>query len=127
MRPLSEFSEIAISVLGSTGSIGRQTLDVCRSLGIRPVALTAHSNIQLLETQAREFLPQLVVVTEESLASSLKVALADTPVQVKAGPQALEEAATLPQAHSVVGAIVGMAGLAPVLAAEQGPQDHCPS
>lgn len=117
MRPLSEFSEIAISVLGSTGSIGRQTLDVCRSLGIRPVALTAHSNIQLLETQAREFLPQLVVVTEESLASSLKVALADTPVQVKAGPQALEEAATLPQAQSVVGAIVGMAGLAPVLAA----------
>ena len=91
MRPLSEFSEIAISVLGSTGSIGRQTLDVCRSLGIRPVALTAHSNIQLLETQAREFLPQLVVVTEESLASSLKVALADTPVQVKAGPQALEK------------------------------------
>ncbi len=89
MRPLSEFSEIAISVLGSTGSIGRQTLDVCRSLGIRPVALTAHSNIQLLETQAREFLPQLVVVTEESLASSLKVALADTPVQVKPGPQVL--------------------------------------
>lgn len=111
------FSNMCISVLGSTGSIGRQTLDVCRSLKIRPVALTAHSNLELLEAQAREFLPQLVVVAKESLASSLKVALADTPVQVKTGPKALEEAATLPQAHTVVGAIVGVAGLAPVLAA----------
>jgi 1-deoxy-D-xylulose-5-phosphate reductoisomerase len=114
---LTPFSNMCISVLGSTGSIGRQTLDVCRSLKIRPVALTAHSNLELLEAQAREFLPQLVVVAKESLASSLKVALADTPVQVKTGPKALEEAATLPQAHTVVGAIVGVAGLAPVLAA----------
>jgi 1-deoxy-D-xylulose-5-phosphate reductoisomerase len=114
---LIPFSNMCISVLGSTGSIGRQTLDVCRSLKIRPVALTAHSNLELLEAQAREFLPQLVVVAKESLASSLKVALADTPVQVKTGPKALEEAATLPQAHTVVGAIVGVAGLAPVLAA----------
>ncbi len=114
---MTQLPEKHIAVLGSTGSIGRQTLEVCRSLGIRPAALTAHSNTELLEAQAREFLPQLVVVAEESLASSLKIALADTPVQVAAGPQALEEAATLPLADTVVGAIVGMAGLAPVLAA----------
>ena len=114
---MTQLPEKHIAVLGSTGSIGRQTLEVCRSLGIRPVALTAHSNTELLAAQAREFLPRLVVVTEESLASSLKIALADTPVEVASGPQALEEAATLPAADTVVGAIVGVAGLAPVLAA----------
>lgn len=106
-----------ISVLGSTGSIGTQTLAVCRALGLRVAALTAHSNTALLEAQARTYLPDIVAVADTAKASALRVALADTPVKVLAGPEALIEAATLPGVHTVVGAIVGIAGLAPVLAA----------
>lgn len=106
-----------VSILGSTGSIGRQTLRVCRSLGIRVAALTAHTNIAMLEAQARAYLPDLVVVGNEALLPQLRVALADTPVKVAGGEAALEMAAALPQAGTVVAAIVGIAGLRPVLAA----------
>ena len=106
-----------VAILGSTGSIGRQTLDVCRNLGLRPVALTARKSIGLLEEQAREFLPDMVVVEDEGKAAQLKVALADIGVKVAAGRSALIEVATLPQADVVVGAVVGIAGLVPVLEA----------
>ncbi|MCL2857604.1 MAG: 1-deoxy-D-xylulose-5-phosphate reductoisomerase [Oscillospiraceae bacterium] len=106
-----------ISILGSTGSIGTQTLAVCRDLGIRPVCLGARQNIALLEAQAREFGPDLVAVSDPQAAAQLSVALGDTDIKVAGGQSALIEAATLPQAETVVGAIVGVAGLAPILEA----------
>ena len=106
-----------ISILGSTGSIGVQTVEVCRALGIRPVCLSARRNIKLLEAQAREFLPGLVAVEDSRAAGQLKVALSDTPVKVISGKDALLEASTHPEADVVVGAIVGIAGLPPTLEA----------
>jgi len=111
------FERKKIAVLGSTGSIGTQALAVCRDLGLRPVALSARANIALLEEQAREFIPDLVVVEDCAQAALLKIALADTPVKVEAGQSALIEAATHPGADVIVGAIVGIAGLVPVLEA----------
>jgi len=112
-----DFKDTKISILGSTGSIGTQTLDVCRELGLRPVCLSAQKNIDLLEAQAREFRPELVVVGDPAAAAQLKVSLGDTAVKVATGQTALTEAATLPGAEIVVGAIVGIAGLAPILEA----------
>jgi len=111
------FERKEIAVLGSTGSIGTQALAVCRDLGLRPVALSARANIALMEEQAREFIPDLVVVEDCAQAALLKIALADTPVKVEAGQSALIEAATHPGADIIVGAIVGIAGLVPVLEA----------
>lgn len=106
-----------ISILGSTGSIGRQTLDVAEQLGLRVAALTANSSAERMEEQARRFRPRLAVLTDESAARDLAVRLADTDTRVSGGFAALEEAATLAEADTVVTAVVGMVGLKPTLAA----------
>jgi len=112
-----EFHGKKIAVLGSTGSIGTQTLAVCRNLGIRPVALTGRENITLLEKQAREFFPDMVVVEDPARAAILKAALSDTPVKVASGRSAMIEVATSPNVEVVVGAVMGIAGLVPVMEA----------
>ena len=106
-----------LSVLGSTGSIGTQTLDVAEKLGISIEALTAHSNASLLEQQARRFRPRLAVLFDEQAAMSLKISLADTSVKVLCGMEGLCEAASIEQADTVLNSVVGMVGLAPTLAA----------
>ena len=106
-----------ISLLGSTGSIGRQTLDVAAACGFSVAALTAHRSGALLEEQARRFQPELAVCVDPAAAADLKVRLADTQVRVASGPEGLLEAAALPSADTVVTAVVGVAGLEPTLAA----------
>lgn len=106
-----------ISILGSTGSIGTQTLEVAAACGIPVAALTARSNIDLLERQARQFHPQLAAAADFTAAASLKQRLADTDIQVLAGAEGIAAAAALPQADTVVTALVGIAGLEPTLAA----------
>ena len=106
-----------ISVLGSTGSIGRQTLLVAEELGLRVAALTAGRQIDLLEQQARRFRPCLVAVFEENAARALRERLGDTPIQVMSGMEGLLAAASLPEADTVVTAVMGSVGLEPTLAA----------
>ena len=106
-----------ISILGSTGSIGRQTLDVAEQLGLRVAALTANASAARMEEQVRRFRPALAVLTDEKAASDLAVRLADTDTRVVGGADGLMEAATLPEADTVVTAVVGMVGLRPTLAA----------
>lgn len=107
-----------ISILGSTGSIGTQTLEIAREYkGINVAAISAHSNIELLEAQAREFNPEIVCVTDEKRAGDLKIKLADTPVRVVSGKDGLIEAATAQHAHTVVTAVVGISGLEPTIEA----------
>ena len=106
-----------ISLLGSTGSIGRQSLEVIQACGMKMGALTANSNVARMEEQARQFLPQLAVMMDEQAAADLKVRLADTPVRVAGGLEGLLEAAELPQADTVITAVVGMVGLRPTMAA----------
>ena len=106
-----------ISILGATGSIGRQTLDVAEQLGLRVAALTAHMDVERLEAQVRKFRPRLAVLTDEAAARDLAVRLADMDTKVLGGPEALLEAAVCPEADTVVTAVVGMVGLRPPLAA----------
>lgn len=106
-----------ISLLGSTGSIGRQSLEVIQACGMKVGALTANSNVARMEEQARQFQPKLVVMMDEQAAADLKVRLADTPVRVAGGLEGLLEAAELPQADTVITAVVGMVGLRPTMAA----------
>lgn len=106
-----------IAILGSTGSIGRQTLDVVRELGLRVAALTANASVERIEAQVREFHPALAVLTNETAAAELRVRLADTETKVLSGEEGLLAAATLPQADTVLTAVVGMVGLKPTLAA----------
>lgn len=106
-----------LSVLGSTGSIGTQALEVARLHNINIVALTADKNIDLLECQAREFTPELVVIGTEELASDLKMRLSDTNIRVSFGMEGLCEAATLKSADTVLTSVVGMVGLRPTLEA----------
>ena len=106
-----------LSVLGSTGSIGRQTLAAAGHLGLRVAALTAQRKIDLLEQQARQFQPDFVAVYDEEAARQFKIAVADTPIRVGSGIEGLMEAATLPQADCVVTAVSGAIGLRPTLAA----------
>lgn len=108
-----------ISILGSTGSIGRQTLDVAEQLGLQVAAITAHASVKRMEEQARKFRPALAVLTDEAAARDLTVRLQDTDTRVLGGFDALEEAATVPEADTVVTAVVGMVGLKPTLAAIQ--------
>ncbi len=107
----------AISLLGSTGSIGRQTLEVCDALGLPVLALTANRNAALLEKQCRKYRPRLAVCMDPAAAGELKVKLADTAVRVLSGMDGLMEAATLDGADTVVTAVMGMVGLRPTLAA----------
>ena len=106
-----------ISILGSTGSIGRQSLEVIAALGFSVGALTAHSSVDLLEQQARQFHPELVALIDPIAAADLKVRLADTDIRVMSGMDGVVEAATLPKSGTVVTAVVGVAGLVPTLAA----------
>ena len=106
-----------LSILGSTGSIGRQTLEVAQACGHRVAALTVNSSAALAEEQARKFSPDLLVAADETAAADLKIRLADTSVKVLGGQSALEEAAAWPGADTVVTAVVGIAGLKPTLAA----------
>lgn len=106
-----------ISVLGSTGSIGTQTLDVARMHGIKVTALTANKNIRLLEQQAREFNPSMVCVLDLGAAAQLKIALKDTDIEVYCGEEGIIKAAEEASCDTVVNAIVGVAGLLPTIAA----------
>ena len=106
-----------ISILGSTGSIGRQTLDVAQQLHLRVAAITAHASVERMEEQIRQFHPALAVLTDEAAARDLRARVADTDTTVAGGFEGLMEAATLPQADTVVTAVVGMVGLRPTLAA----------
>ena len=109
--------ERGISVLGSTGSIGRQTLDAAERLGIRVYAISANKSVNLLEEQARKLHPELVAVTDETAARDLKTRLADTPVRVVSGREGLCEAAVHPRADTVITAVMGTVGLKPTMAA----------
>ena len=107
----------SISILGCTGSIGRQTAAVAEHTGIRVAALTANRKIDLLEQQARKFKPNFVAVYDEEAAKAFKLAVADTPIRVGSGMEGLLEAATLPESDCVVTAVSGAVGLRPTLAA----------
>ena len=107
----------AISVLGSTGSIGRQTLDVAAKLGTRVVCLAAGQTLDRMEAQCRQFHPRLAVMATREAAAALKLRLGDCAIEIMYGMQGLLAAATLPEADAVVTAVVGMLGLRPTLAA----------
>ena len=106
-----------ISLLGSTGSIGRQSLEVMESLGYECAAITANTGVGLIETQARKFKPKLAVLFDEKAAYDLKVKLADTSVKVLSGMDGLIEASSMEEADTVITAVSGMIGLKPTLAA----------
>lgn len=106
-----------ISILGSTGSIGRQSLDVIAACGMSVAALTANSSVELMEQQVRQFKPELAVLMDEEAAKELKARIADTNTRVASGMEGLIEAASLPSADTVITAVVGMVGLRPTLAA----------
>ncbi len=107
----------SISILGCTGSIGRQTAAVVQHLGIRVAALTANRKIDLLEQQARLFHPSFVAVYDEAAAKAFKIAVADMGIRVGSGMEGLIEAATLDESDCVVTAVSGAVGLKPTLAA----------
>ena len=106
-----------ISLLGSTGSIGRQSLEVIAACGMRVAALTANRDVDRLEEQCRQFKPSLAVMMDPAAAADLKTRLDDTDIRVASGPEGLVEAATLAEADTVLTAVVGMVGLVPTLAA----------
>ena len=108
-----------LAILGSTGSIGTQTLDIVRQHPDRfsVYALTAHRSINLLIQQALEFNPAVVCIADESLYQPLRDALSDLPIQVLAGEQAIADMVTMPAIDTVVAAMVGYAGLRPTIAA----------
>ncbi len=109
-----------ITVLGSTGSIGTQTLEIVREQGdIKILALAAGRNIDLLEKQIREFRPELAAVWEEADAKTLRARVKDLPVRVESGMDGLIDAAVMPECEIVVTAIVGMIGIRPTIAAIQ--------
>ena len=106
-----------LTVLGSSGSIGQQTLEVAECLGLPVAALTVNRSAALAEEQARKFHPKLVAAADEATAADLKVRLADTAIRVAGGREGMLEAAAFPGSDTVVTAIVGIAGLEPTLAA----------
>ena len=106
-----------ISLLGSTGSIGGQTLQVVQELGLRVAALTANENVNLMEQQVRQFQPRLAVLYREEAAKELRRRLSDVDVEIAWGMEGLVKAAALDEADTVVTAVVGSVGLQPTLAA----------
>lgn len=106
-----------ICVLGSTGSIGRQTLDVAEKLGIRIAALTANRDVDKLEAQCRKYRPRLAGMMDEAAFRELKTRLSDMNITLVLGLEGLITAASLPEADTVVTAVSGMVGLKPTLAA----------
>lgn len=106
-----------VSVLGSTGSIGRQSLDIIRHLSLSVAALTAGSSVERMAEQCREFQPKLAVMATREAAEALRVRIFDLPTQVTWGEEGLLRAATMEEADCVITAVVGMVGLKPTLAA----------
>ena len=107
-----------IAILGSTGSIGTQTLDIVREQGdIQVVAMAAGSNISLLEAQMREFRPSLVSVWDEKKASELRTNTKDLGIKIVSGMEGLLEVSVIPESEILVTAIVGMLGIRPTIAA----------
>ena len=107
----------SLSILGSTGSIGTQALDVARKLNLNICALTAYSNIDILEQQVREFKPSLAVVFSQEKAEEFRTKIADTDTQVLCGMDGLVEASVISSADMVLNSLVGMVGLTPTLSA----------
>lgn len=107
----------SVSILGSTGSIGRQSVDVAEHMGMPVAALAASRSVKLLEEQARRLKPKFVAVYDESAAKEFKIAVADTDIRVGSGIEGLIEAATLDEIDCVVTAVSGAIGLRPTLAA----------
>ncbi len=105
-----------ITLLGSTGSIGTQTLSVARNLGLRVTALSAHSNVKLLEEQYREFKPSKVCIGEAKY-NELKLALNDCDVEILCGDEGVLELASEESEGTLVNAVIGMKGLLPTIAA----------
>ena len=105
-----------VTVLGSTGSIGRQSLEVIAACGMEAAALAANSSVKLMEEQARQFKPSIAALADEKAAADLRVRLADTNVHVLSGLEGVLEAATISSAGTAIAALVGMAGLRPTLA-----------
>ena len=112
-----------ISILGSTGSIGTQALDVVDKLGLRVCALTANTNIKILEEQVRKYRPALAVVFDESKYAEFRDNIADTSTKAACGMQGLIEAATFADADIVLNSVVGMVGLQPTIAAAKAKKD----
>ncbi|MGI5976575.1 MAG: 1-deoxy-D-xylulose-5-phosphate reductoisomerase [Candidatus Limivicinus sp.] len=107
----------AVSILGCTGSIGRQTIAVAENIGMPVAALTANTKIDMLEEQARRLHPRFVAVYNEEAAKDFKIAVADTDIKVGSGLEGLIDAATLEGSDCVVTAVSGSVGLKPTLAA----------
>lgn len=112
-----------ISILGSTGSIGTQTLDVVDKLGLNVSALTASTNIRMLEQQVRKYKPKLAVVFDEQKALEFKENIKDTATKVLCGMDGLISAAQIEEAELVLNSVVGMVGLKPTLAAADAGKD----
>lgn len=113
-----------ISLLGSTGSIGTQTLEIVRNhKELSVVALTANSNVDLMEKQVREFMPKIAVMYDETAAKELEIRVKDLNVKVLAGMEGLIEAATIEAANIVLTAVVGMIGIRPTIAAIKAKKD----
>lgn len=106
-----------VTILGSTGSIGRQSLDVIRHMDIRVAALTAGRSVSRMAQQCREFVPTLAVMATQEAAAALQAEISGLPTRIAWGEEGLLEAATLAQADCVITAVVGMLGLKPTLAA----------
>ena len=106
-----------VSILGSTGSIGRQSLDIVKHLNLRVAALTAGTSVERMAQQCRQFYPQLAVMATEEAARELRAAIGDLKMEVSWGEEGLLRAATMEDADCVITAVVGMLGLKPTLAA----------
>lgn len=106
-----------LSILGSTGSIGTQSLETARKCGYSVSALSAYSNVDLIEEQIREFKPKIAALVDENAAKELKLRVADTDTKVLAGLQGVCECAAIDEADTVINSVVGMAGLRPTLTA----------
>ena len=113
----------SISILGSTGSIGTQSLDVVDKLGLKVSAITAASNVDLLENQIRKYKPELAVLFNEDKAAELRLRVKDTGTKVLGGMDGLIEAAVIPSASLVLNSVVGMVGLKPTMAAIEAKKD----
>lgn len=112
-----------IAVLGCTGSIGMQSLDVARKMNFGVTALTAHANVDRIEAQIREFQPAFAALADEKAAADLKTRVADTPTVVLSGNEGVCQCAALSSADTVIDAIVGLAGLKPALCALNAKKD----
>lgn len=107
----------SLVILGSTGSIGTQALEVAQQAGYRIVGLAAARQVELLEKQIRQFRPAVAAMYDETAAADLRIRVADMPVRVLSGMDGLCELASLPEADMVLNSVVGMVGLRPTLAA----------